>query len=118
MMKRKISIWLKKGTVFVLFLTSIDSFLGHKFIGKGDCAIIYFYIPLSLKDYFTMASIACAAIGLSYFLNRRDFSKRLLITEVVIYAIIVVLLCVYGNDILASVEFEWPHTYHPTPYTK
>ena len=118
MMKRKISIWLKKGAVFLLFLISLTYFLGSKLIGEGDCAIIYYYIPLSLKDYFAMSFIACVAIGLSYYLSRRHINKKLLIIEVLIYAIIVAIFCVYGDDINASHEYDWPHTYHPTPYTK
>lgn len=36
--------------------------------------------------------------------------------EVFLYTIIVAMLCIYGNNILASVEVNWPHTYHPKPY--
>lgn len=117
-MRKKIKYWLIKGTVFLLFLISLTYFLGSKLIGEGDCAIIYYYIPLSLKDYFAMASIACAAIGLSCYLGRRYLNKKLLTIEIIIYAIIVVIFCVYGDDMNASVEFDWPHTYHPTPYIK
>lgn len=117
-MKRKTNIWLKKGAVFLLFLISITYILCSKIIAEGECVAINYYIPLSLKDYFAMSFIACVAIGLSYYLSRRHISKKLLIIEVLIYAIIVAIFCVYGDEFNASHEYDWPHTYHPTPYTK
>lgn len=63
-----------------------------------------------------MAILACPALGLSYLLTKSHLNKRSLIIEVVVYAIIVAILFVCGNDILASVEVNWPHTYHPKQY--
>ena len=110
--------WVMRVAVFLLFLISITSFLDHRYITKGDCAAIVYYVPLSLEDYCTMTFLACTTIGLSCLLNRRYISKTSLIIEVLIYAIIVAIVCVYGNHYLASAEFDWPHTYHPIPYLK
>ena len=117
-MMKKIYKWWIKGGLFLLFLISITSFLNHRYITKGDCAAIVYYVPLSLKDYCAIIFLACTAIGLSCLLSRLHISKTSLIIEVLIYAIIVVIVCVYGNHYLASAEFHWPHTYHPTPYLK
>ena len=43
-------------------------------------------------------------------------SKNTKIIEGIIYAIIIVLICYFANDILGSVEYDWPHKYSPTPY--
>ena len=112
----KVYIWLIKGVTFLLFLLSIAYLLGSKYIEEGECAAILYYIPLSLKDYCTIIISACSAFGLSYLLTKGNINNRVLMLEALIYTILVVMLCIYGNNILASVEVNWPHTYHPKPY--
>lgn len=116
MTRRKVYIWLIKGVTFLLFLLSIAYLLGSKYIEEGECAAILYYIPLSLKDYCTIIISACSAFGLSYLLTKGNVNKRVLMIEVFLYAIIVAMLCIYGNNILASVEVNWPQTYHPIQY--
>lgn len=116
MTRRKVYIWPIKGVTFLLFLLSIAYLLGSKYIEEGECAAILYYIPLSLKDYCTIIISAFSAFGLSYLLTKGNLNKRVLMIEVFLYTIIVAVLCIYGNNILASVEVNWPHTYHPKPY--
>ena len=118
MIKRKIYGWLIKGVIFLLFLLSIVCLLGKKYLEEGECVAILYYLPLSLKDYFAIAILAYSAFGLSYLLTKGNIDKKNLIIEVFIYTIIVAMLCIYGNNILAYIEVNWPHTYHPKPYLK
>ena len=118
MARRKVYIWLIKGVTFLLFLLSISYLLGSKYIEEGECAAIIYYTPLSLKDYCTIIISACSAFGLSYLLTKGNVNNRVLMLEALIYTILVVMLCIYGNNILASVEVNWPHTYHPKPYLR
>ena len=115
-MRMKVYIWLIKGVVFMLFLLFIAYLFGKKYIEEGECAAILFYMPLSLKDYCAIIISACTAFGLSYLLTKGNVNKRVLMIEVFLYTIIVAMLCIYGNYILASVDVNWPHTYHPKPY--
>ena len=107
---------MSKGVVFLLFLLSIVYLFGKKYVEEGECVSMLYYLPLSLKDYCAIAILACSAFGLSYLLTKSHLNKWGLIIEVLVYAIIVAILFVCGNDILASVEFNWPHTYHPKQY--
>ena len=116
MIKRKIYGWLIKGVIFLLFLLSIVCLLEKKYLEEGECVAILYYLPLSLKDYFAIAILAYSAFGLSYLLTKGNVNKKVLMIEVFLYTIIVAMLCIYGNNILASVEVNWPHTYHPKPY--
>ena len=117
-MRMKVYIWLIKGVVFMLFLLFIAYLFGKKYIEEGECAAILFYMPLSLKDYCAIIISACTAFGLSYLLTKGNINNRVLMLEALIYTLLVVMLCIYGNNILASVEVGWPHTYHPKPYFK
>ena len=116
MMKRKIYEWLIKGVIFLLFLLSIAYLFRKKYVEEGECVAILYYLPLSVKDYFAIIISACSAFGLSYLLTKGNINNRVLMLEALIYTILVVMLCIYGNNILASVEVNWPHTYHPKPY--
>lgn len=115
-MKRKIYEWLIKGVIFLLFLLSIAYLFRKKYVEEGECVAILYYLPLSVKDYFAIIISACSAFGLSYLLTKGNINNRVLMLEALIYTILVVMLCIYGNNILASVEVNWPHTYHPKPY--
>lgn len=115
-MRMKVYIWLIKGATFLLFLLFIAYLLGRKYIEEGECAAILSYMPLSLKDYCAMIISTFSAFSLSYLLTKGNVNKRVLMIEVFLYTIIVAMLCIYGNNILASVEVNWPHTYHPKPY--
>ena len=115
-MRMKVYIWLIKGATFLLFLLFVAYLLGKKYVEEGECVAIHYYLPLSLKDYFAIIISACTAFGLSYLLTKGNVNKRVLMIEVFLYTIIVSMLCIYGNNILASVEVNWPHTYHPKPY--
>jgi hypothetical protein len=112
----KVYIWLIKGATFLLFLLFIAYLLGRKYVEEGERVATLFYMPLSLKDYFAIIISACSAFGLSCLLTNGNINKRVLMIEVFLYTIIVAMLCIYGNNILASVEVNWPHTYHPKPY--
>lgn len=116
MMRMKVYIWLIKGVVFMLFLLFIAYISGRKYVEDGECVAILYYLPLSLKDCFAIIISACTAFSLSYLLTKGNINKRVLMLEALIYTILVVMLCIYGNNILASVEVNWPHTYHPKPY--
>ena len=116
MMKRKIYGWIIKGVIFLLFLLSIAHLLGRKYVEDGECVAILYYLPLSLKDYFAIIISACSAFGFSYLLTKGNINNRVVMLEALIYTLLVVMLCIYGNNILASVEVNWPHTYHPKPY--
>lgn len=105
-----------KGVIFLLFLLSIAYLLGRKYVEEGECVATLYYLPLSLKDYLAIIISAFSAFGLSYLLTKGNVNKRVLMIEVFLYTIIVSMLCIYGNNILASVEVNWPHTYHPKPY--
>ena len=118
MIKRKIYGWMIKGVIFLLFLLFIVCLLGTKYVEEGECVLILYYLPLSLTDYHVIFISAFSAFGLSYLLTKRNINKRVLMIEVLIYAIIVAMLCIHGNNILASIEVNWPHTYHPKPYLK
>lgn len=102
--------------IFLLLLLLIVYILGRKYVEDGECVAILSYMPLSLKDYCAIIISACTAFGLSYLLTKGNVNKRVLMIEVLIYTIIIAILCIYGNNILASVEVNWPHTYHPKPY--
>ena len=115
-MRMKVYIWLIKGVFFMLFLLFIAYLFGKKYVEEGECVAILYYLPLSLKDYFAIIISACSAFGLSCLLTKGNINKRVLMLEALIYTILVVMLCIYGNNILASVEVNWPHTYHPKPY--
>lgn len=115
-MRTKVYIWIIKGVIFLLFLLFVAYLLGRKYVEDGECVAILSYIPLSLKDYCAIIISACTAFGLSYLLTKGNVNKRVLMIEVFLYTIIVSMLCIYGNNILASVEVNWPHTYHPKPY--
>lgn len=110
--------WLIKGIIFSLFLLSIIWLLDKKYIEEGDCVVIVYYVPLSLKDYYAITILGCSAFGLSNLLNQGHINKRDLIFEGLVYVMIISILCIKGNDILASIEINWPHTYHPNPYLK
>ena len=116
MARTKVYIWIIKGMIFLLFLLSIAYLLGRKYVEDGECVAILYYLPLSLKDYFAIIISACSAFGLSCLLTKGNVNKRVLMLEALIYTILVVMLCIYSNNILASVEVNWPHTYHPKPY--
>ena len=116
MKRRTVYIWLTKGMIFLLFLLLIVYLLGSKYIEEGECVAILYYLPLSLKDYCAIAILSCSSFGLSHLLTKGSINKRVLMIEVLIYTIIIAILCIYGNNILASVEVGWPHTYHPKPY--
>ena len=118
MINRMIYGWLIKGIIFSLFLLSIIWLLDKKYIEEGDCVIIVYYVPLSLKDYYEITILGCSAFGLSNLLNQGYINKRDLIFEGLVYVMIISILCIKGNDILASIEINWPHTYHPKPYLK
>lgn len=102
--------------IFLLFLLLIVYLLGRKYVEEGECVATLYYLPLSLKDYLAIIILAFSAFGLSYLLTKGNVNKRVLMIEVFLYTIIVAMLCIYGNNILASVDVNWPHTYHPKPY--
>ena len=110
--------WLIKGIIFSLFLLSSIWLLDQKYIEGGDCVAIVCYVPLSSKDYCAITILGCSAFVLSNLPNQGHINKRGLIFEGLVYAMIISILCIKGNDILASIEINWPHTYHPKPYPK
>ncbi len=116
MKRMNVYIWMIKGMIFLLFFLIIVYLLGTRYVEEGECVTTLYYLPLSLKDYWAIAILACSAFGFSYLLTKGSMNKRVLMIEVLIYTIIIAILCIYGNNILASVEVNWPHTYHPKPY--
>lgn len=72
--------------------------------------------PISMLDYVLLFLLGLTFVGLSVILTKKQQSKKYKIIEVAIYAVIVVLICYFANDILESVEYNWPHRYSPTPY--
>ena len=91
-------------------------YLSTKYVEKGECAIITYYIPMLWSDYFVITAIGVFSVLLSYFLERNRINHKWIMLEIFIYSIIVILVCLFGNELLSFIECKWPHNYHPTPY--
>ena len=75
-----------------------------------------YYIPMSWIDYVVMNAIGILSILISCLFTRNEINKKWLLFEISIYSIVIVHLCVLGNEILAMIEYNWPHNYNPAPY--
>ena len=91
-------------------------YLSTKYIETGECAIMVYYIPMSWIDYVVMNAIGFLSILISCLFTRNEINKKWLLFEISIYSIVIVHLCVLGNEILAMIEYNWPHNYNPAPY--
>lgn len=116
MTKGNLYLWLMKIALFCCFLLSIAYFFSTKYISTGECVSIVYYIPFQWSDYILLFLLGLSFGGLSITLPRKRQGKNSKIIEGVIYTIIIVLICYFANDILGSVEYDWPHKYSPTPY--
>lgn len=116
MTKVTLYLWLMKIALFCCFLLSIAYFFSTKYICAGECVSIVYYIPFQWGDYILLFLHGLSFGGLSITLPRKRQGKNSKIVEGIIYAIIIVLICYFANDILGSVEYDWPHKYSPTPY--
>ena len=115
-MKVFFTTWLKKGIFLGLSWLAIEILFSFKYIAEGDCAAIYYYFPMEIKDYFHVLLIGGVSMFLSFLFTRKSSTRTDFLIEGFIYFFGVILVCYFGNDILASAEFYWPHHYHPTPY--
>lgn len=100
----------------LLFFIKHSLFFSTKYISTGECVSIVYYIPFQWNDYILLFLFGLSFGGLSIMLTHKRQSKNTKIIEGIIYAIIIVLICYFANDILGSVEYDWPHKYSPTPY--
>ena len=105
-----------KVALFCVFLLSTVCYLSSKCISDGECVSLVYYLPFQCYDYVLLFLLGLTFVGLSVILTKKQQSKKYKIIEVAIYAVIVVLICYFANDILESVEYNWPHRYSPTPY--
>ena len=108
--------WIKKLSIFCIFILGVMYYLSTKYVESGECAIMVYYIPMSWRDYIAITAIGVFSVLLSYFLARNRINHKWLFFEISIYSIFIVLLCVLGNEILANTEYNWPHNYNPAPY--
>ncbi len=108
--------WIKKLSIFCIFILGVMYYLSTKYVETGECAIIVYYIPMSWIDYVVITAIGIISILLSHFFARNETNQKWLLFEISIYSIVIILLCVLGNDILAMTEYNWPHNYNPAPY--
>lgn len=109
--------WIKKLSIFCIFILEAMYYLSTKYVESGECAIMVYYIPMSWRDYIAITAIGAFSVLLSYFLARNRINHKWLFFEISTYCIVIVLLCVLGNEILANTEYNWPHDYKPAPYT-
>ena len=108
--------WIKKLSIFCMFILGVIYYLSTKYVETGECTIIVYYIPMSWIDYVVITAIGIISILLSYFFTRNEINQKWLLFEISIYSIVIILLCVLGNDILAMTEYGWPYIYHPSPF--
>ena len=107
---------LMKVALFCGFLLSTACYFSSKYISEGECVSLVYYLPFQWYDYVLLILFGFSFGGLSVILTKKQQSKEYKIIEAAIYAVIVVIICCFANDILESVEYNWPHRYSPTPY--
>lgn len=111
-----IKTWLIKSFFFICFGIVIMTVFSSKYIEEGECAVITYYLPMDCKDYIHVILVGSSSMFLSYLFTRKSSRRIDYWIEGLIYLICMILLCYYGNNILASPEIDWPYKYHPTPY--
>ena len=116
MTKENLYLWLVKVVLFCGFLLSTVCYFSSKYISEGECVSLVYYLPFQWYDYVLLFLLGLTFVGLSVILTKKQQSKKYKIIEVAIYAVIVVLICYFANDILGSAEYNWPHRYSPAPY--
>ncbi|MDE6538050.1 MAG: hypothetical protein K2M13_08475 [Muribaculaceae bacterium] len=89
-------------------------YLWSKYESTGDCADIVHFQHLSIKSIVIMAFICIFWYGLSLILLKKT-KKVFLITEGVIYVLLLLAFSMGGNSILKSRKIDWPTEYHPQP---
>lgn len=105
-------------SALLIFLCSLTLlfYLWSKYESIGECAAIVYYNPVSFKDIIYMAFICMFWYGLSLLLKKTK--KVFLITEGVIYVLLLLVFTFGGNKILESRKIDWPTEYHPQPIEK
>ena len=68
--------WIKKITIFCVFLLGIMYYLSTKYVETGECAIIVYYIPMSWIDYVVITAIGMISILLSYLIQEMKEIKK------------------------------------------
>ena len=116
MAKENMYLCLMKVALFCGLLLSIACYFTSKYISEGECVSLVYYLPFQWYDYVLLILFGFSFGGLSIILTWKQQSKTNKIVEAVIYTALVVLICCFANDILGSVEYNWPHRYSPTPY--
>lgn len=115
-MKNILKTWFKKSLILALCWVTIMFMLCFKYVSEGECAAIVYYLPMGILDYVYIFLIGSIFMFVSYCFTKKTSSRTDFWIEGLIYIVGIVLICYFGNDILASREVEWPHHYHPTPY--
>lgn len=114
--KGKFVFMVGKVALFCVFLLSTVCYLSSKCISEGECVSLVYYLPFQWYDYVLLFLLGLTFGGLSVILTKKQQSKKYKIIEAAIYAVIVVIICCFANDILESVEYNWPHRYSPSQY--
>lgn len=115
-MKNILKTWFKKGIFLGLSWLAVEILFSFKYIAEGDCAAIYYYFPMEIKDYFHVFIIGGVSMFLSFLFTRKSSTRTDFLIEGLIYILAIILVCYFGNDILASAEYYWPQHYHPKLY--
>lgn len=85
----------------------------HLVATHQDTAVIWVYKAHTVLDYSIYFGICLVAFILSSLLFR--INKKVLIIEGVVYFIIALIFCLFGDNILSSIHFDWPMNYTPRP---
>lgn len=68
--------WIKKLSIFCIFILGVIYYLSTKYVETGECAIIVYYIPMSWIDYVVIIAIGMISILLSYLIQEMKEIKK------------------------------------------
>lgn len=88
-------------------------FLSEKYIDEGECVSIIYYAPLTIWDRALFISTCIIGLFASVRFTKPKWGSIVLLS--VIYILVCMTFCLYGNNILEMKTSYWPHEYHPKP---
>lgn len=88
-------------------------FLSEKYIYEGECVSITYYAPLTIWDRALFISTCIIGLFASVRFTKAQWGSIVLLS--VIYILVCMTFCLYGNNILEMNTEYWPHEYHSKP---
>ena len=100
--------------IFIAVVVALALTLSTNYVSVGQCAVTTYYKPIDIWNILLFSVITGAGFFISaYTIGSSKLKERVIMA--VLYAGLLCLVTLFGNDILGSRTIDWPQEYKVQP---